>query len=416
MTVIASRVSQTTIGEYLILEKIGKGAQGTVYKAQHARIQQIVAIKVIPSDVVADSVKRLRFAQECQVSSQLNHPHIVRVLDYGLDGTKPYLAMEYVDGEDLGQRLDRVGRIPVQDAVRLIVQTGQALQWAHDRKMIHRDVKPDNILITSDGNAKLADLGLAKKTDGDLNLTRTMSCLGTPNFMSPEQFEDAKRADALCDLYSLGATMYMAVTGILPFRTQSSRAIATMCKKKITNDLAAPHRLVPEVSAHLSMAILKAVRANRRERFGSVQEFIDAILAAPATTSSAAAANGLLRRPAVPAPVAPDFRTAGSSACERRDKRRLASRRETSCHPVERTPVDPWQAQVVNISEGGMCLELCRRFEPGALLTVVLEGQQTTRQSLVVQVRWVKQLAVQRWQLGCKHDQPLNDFEVSDLA
>jgi eukaryotic-like serine/threonine-protein kinase len=404
MSVVASRVSQTTIGEYLILEKIGKGAQGTVYKGQHARTQQIVAIKVIPAEVVADSVKRLRFAQECQVSSQLTHPHIVRMLDYGLDGTKPYLVMEYVAGEDLGQRLDRVGKIPVPDAVRWIVQTGQALQWAHERKMIHRDVKPDNILITSDGRAKLADLGLAKKTDGDLNLTRTMSCLGTPNFMAPEQFEDAKRADALCDLYSLGATLYMAVTGVLPFRTQSVRAIATMCKKKITNDLAAPYRLVPEVSEHLSLMILKAVRANRRERFGSVQEFIDAVMAAPATTGTAAPA------------VMPGLRTESLLARERRNRKRINSRRDTNCHPVERTPVDPWQAQVVNISEGGMCLELCRRFEPGALLTVVLEGKETRRQSLVVQVRWVKQLSLKRWQMGCRHDQPLNDFEVSDLA
>src|SRR5206468_1800628 len=172
MSRIASRVSQTKIGEYLVLEKIGKGGQGTVYKAQHAQTQQIVAIKVIAAEVVADPVLRLRFAQECRVSNQLDHPHVVRMLDFGMDGIKSYLVMEYIDGQDLGRRLDREGKIPVQEAVRIIVQTGKALHWAHQHKMIHRDVKPDNILIGSDGQAKLADLGLAKNLDGDFNLTR----------------------------------------------------------------------------------------------------------------------------------------------------------------------------------------------------------------------------------------------------
>src|SRR5580704_8747351 len=142
MTQITSVVSQTKIGDYCLLEKIGESGRGLVWTALDSLSGKTVAIKVIPESVVADEVLRMRFAQECQVARKLNHPHIVRVLDFGLDGSKPYLVMEHVAGESLGQRLEREGRVPEAEAVRLIVQIGQALHWAHERRLVHRDVKP----------------------------------------------------------------------------------------------------------------------------------------------------------------------------------------------------------------------------------------------------------------------------------
>src|SRR5947209_12345455 len=145
--------------------------------------------------------------------------------------------MEFVEGESLGQRLEREGRMAEAEAIRLIAQVAQGLHRAHKQNLVHRDVKPDNILVRPDGVAKLADLGLVKETDADLNLTRTGRGLGTPHFMAPEQFRDAKNADPRCDVYSLGATLYMMVTGELPFRSVNGPLDAWM--KKVQTDLEA---------------------------------------------------------------------------------------------------------------------------------------------------------------------------------
>src|SRR5262249_34870638 len=137
--------------------------------------------------------------------------------DFGHEQGLPYLVMEFVEGETLGQRIEREGRLTEDEAIRVIAQVAQGLQKAHRLGLVHRDVKPDNILLTRDGQAKLTDLGLVKDADSDLNLTRTGRGLGTPIFMAPEQFRRAKDADARCDIYSLAATLYMMVTGTLPF-------------------------------------------------------------------------------------------------------------------------------------------------------------------------------------------------------
>jgi serine/threonine protein kinase len=394
---IASQVSQTTIGGYPILEKIGKGGMGTVYKGQNLQPGQFVAIKVLAGGVAANEVLRLRFAQECQIARQLDHPHIVRVLDFGLDGNKPFLVMEYVDGESLGQRLEREGKLPEAEAVRLIAQVGQALDWAHQRKLIHRDVKPDNILIGSDGNAKLTDLGLAKNLDSDFNLTRTQSSLGTPNFMAPEQFEDAKRAEPRSDLYSLAATLYMALTGELPFSGRSAKAVATIYKKKLANDIAPPSQLAPGLSPLVEAAILKGLRADRKERHASVREFVESLAGQPAEVA-----------------VAEEPKSSVKKGKERR-KKRFPTRRGTRCRPLQRVPDMSWSGQVLNISEGGLCLELGRRYEPGALLTIVLNGDEAGRRSLVARVMWVRKDGPQKWMLGCQFDHPLCEFEVAAL-
>lgn len=397
MTRIASQVSQTKIGGYHLLDKIGEGGLGTVYKGRDALSGKVVAIKVMPEGLVADEVLRMRFAQECQVARKLDHPHIVRVQDFGLDGNKPFLVMEYVVGESLGARLEREGRLSESEAVRVIVQVGGALQWAHLRRIIHRDVKPDNILLATSGHAKLADMGLVKNLENDLSLTQTQAGLGTPNFMAPEQFADAKHADALCDLYSLAATLYMAVTGELPFRARNAHAVAAMYKKKLVNDIAPPRQLVPELSERVEGAILLGLRANRNERPNSVQQFLECLTDEPA-------------------PVVPDELEAVEEASgNKRQKRRFASQRRTACRPLERTPDKTWGGHVVNLSENGLCLELNRRFEPGALLTIMLEGGLHTRRSLVARVIWVKPAAEKTWKMGCQFDQPLCEFEIQEL-
>src|SRR5262249_9926523 len=189
MSRIASRVTLAKIGKYFIEEKIGQGGMGTVYRGRDPSTDATVAIKVMPAGVMAEPLLRARFAKECQIARKLNHPNIVRVLDFGLDGTRPFMVMEHVDGEPVAERLQRDGRLHEAEAIRIIVQAGKGLHYAHENQLIHRDVKPDNILLSADGVAKISDLGLAKNLRDEHHLTKPLSCLGTPNFMAPEQFK-----------------------------------------------------------------------------------------------------------------------------------------------------------------------------------------------------------------------------------
>jgi eukaryotic-like serine/threonine-protein kinase len=215
-----------------------------------------------------------RFEQEFRSTSNLCHPNIIRGLEFGWAGEQPYMVMELVDGEDLWNRIERLGRLAEAEAVGYIVQVARGLHEAHKHGIIHRDIKPDNILLTVDGQAKLADLGLSKDLEDDLELTRPDRGLGTPNFIAPEQFADAKHAGVRCDIYSLGATLYMALTGQLPF---NERGMATILKKKLANDLPSPRQLVPSVHEHVDWAVRRAVMADPERRFASCPEFIAAL-------------------------------------------------------------------------------------------------------------------------------------------
>src|SRR5258708_3653923 len=261
-----------TIGNYDLLEKVAEGGMGSIYKGRHRETGQIVALKVMPSHMAGNAVLLKRFEQEFRAASLLDHPNIVRALDYGEAGSSPYLVMEFVDGESLGQKLERDGKMPETEAIKVIAQVAQGLHRAHKQGMIHRDVKPDNILVMPDGTAKLADLGLVKEVEADLNLTRTGRGLGTPHFMAPEQFRNAKNADARCDIYSLGATLYMMVTGDLPFK---SNGPLDAWMKKIHNEITAPRRHTPALSERVDWAIRRAMSPDAQQRPECCQEFIE---------------------------------------------------------------------------------------------------------------------------------------------
>jgi serine/threonine protein kinase len=175
-----------------------------------------------------------------------------------------------------------------KEAIRLIAQVAQGLQRAHKEKLVHRDVKPDNILVTTDGTAKLADLGLVKEVEDDLNLTRTGRGLGTPHFMAPEQFKNAKNADPRCDIYSLGATLYMMLTGQMPFQSQGP---LDAYMKKIENKLTSARSLVPALSERVDWAIRRSMSADPDQRPANCREFVEDLtgrsLRKPATASEA---------------------------------------------------------------------------------------------------------------------------------
>src|SRR5579884_2042232 len=261
-----------SVGNYDLLEKIAEGGMGSIYRGRHRESGNIVAIKVMAPHLTQNPLLLKRFEQEFRAASRLNHPNIVRALDYGDNGSMPYLVMEFVEGESLGQKLEREGRMSESDAIRLITQVARGLHRAHKQNLVHRDVKPDNILVTPDGIAKLADLGLVKETETDLNLTRTGRGLGTPHFMAPEQFRNAKNADVRCDIYSLGATLYQMVTGELPFK---SLGPLDAWMKKVNNELPPPRQLVPDLSERVDWAIRRAMHSDPTQRPASCREFIE---------------------------------------------------------------------------------------------------------------------------------------------
>jgi serine/threonine protein kinase len=261
-----------TVGNYELIEKIAEGGMGAIYRGRQRDSGQIVAVKIMPSHMAQNPILLKRFEQEFRAASRLDHPNIVRAIDYGDTGDQPYLVMEFVEGESLGQKIERDGRMGESEAIRVIAQVAQGLHRAHKQNLVHRDVKPDNILVRPDGVAKLADLGLVKETDTDLNLTKTGRGLGTPHFMAPEQFRNAKNADIRCDIYSLGATLYQMVTGELPFRS-SGPLDAWM--KKIQNELTPPRQIVPTISERVEEAILRAMKADPDLRPATCREFVE---------------------------------------------------------------------------------------------------------------------------------------------
>jgi serine/threonine protein kinase len=286
--------SRQVLGNYELLAKVGEGGLGTVYKARHRQTGQIVAVKTLPAALANNPIVQKRLQQEFRAARLLDHPNIVRALDYDDTGTVQFLVMEFVEGESLGERLDRRGRIPEEEAIRLIAQVCAGLHEAHQHGLIHRDVKPDNILVSPQGQAKLIDLGLVKETETNLELTRTGGGLGTPHFMAPEQFRGAKNADVRCDIYSLGATLYNMVTGELPFSSSSGPLDAWM--KKIKNDLPPPRQRVPSLSARTDQAILRAMSADREARPASCPEFLEDLLGTGNSQKATRVVSRLARR------------------------------------------------------------------------------------------------------------------------
>jgi serine/threonine protein kinase len=258
------------LGDYELLAKIAEGGAGTVYRGRHRQTDQVVAIKVMLPSMTDNQVLLQRFVQEFRAASTLCHPNIVRALDFCWEGSRPFLVMEFIEGESLGEKIERDGRLTEAEAVGLIVQVCQGLHQAHQQGIIHRDVKPDNIVVTPDGQAKLTDLGLVKELLTDISLTRTGRGLGTPHFMAPEQFRNAKHVDARSDVYSLGATLYQMVTGQIPFGNCSPM---DAWMKKTRNQLQAPRRLIPTLSERTDKAIRRAMSVDPSLRQASCMEF-----------------------------------------------------------------------------------------------------------------------------------------------
>jgi eukaryotic-like serine/threonine-protein kinase len=260
-----------TLGDFEIGQCISTGGMGTVYKAFQRGMNRDVAVKVLPSELAELPVALQRFYQEARAAARLDHPNIVRAITVGEQDGLHYFAMEYVKGENLARRFKRDGPIEENEGIRIVTAVAEALAAAHARGIIHRDVKPENVLITETGQVKLADFGLVKRLDQDLGLTDTGKGLGTTNYMAPEQFKNAKHADVRCDIYGLGATLYAAVTGVVPWAGLEPFA---MYKQKNAGNLPTPRKLRTQISPRIEAVILRAMHVDPAQRFPNCGQFI----------------------------------------------------------------------------------------------------------------------------------------------
>ena len=261
------------IGGFEIIEKIGEGGMGAVFKARQVSMDRLVALKLLPERLAQNEEFTARFLREARTAAKLDHVNVVRGIDVGRDGEDYYFAMEFVEGESVAKVLKREGVMPEERAVRIAVQVARALSHAWEQKLIHRDIKPDNILLTKNDVAKLADLGLARSTQQDsMMMTQTGVAVGTPHYMSPEQTRGEKSIDIRTDIYSLGATLYHLVTGHTPF---SGSTLAVVLTKHLTEPVVPAHIRNPDVSARLSWIISKTMMKDPDERYATPRELME---------------------------------------------------------------------------------------------------------------------------------------------
>jgi len=302
---LRDRVTVAVGTQYLIENEIGRGGMAVVYRAVDTRLNRTVAIKVLPPDVAFNQDVRERFLREAQTAAQLNHPNIVPI--YSVDEKDSaglvYFVMAFVDGESLGSRLKREGIWPVDRAVRVLRDVADALAYAHARGVVHRDIKPDNILIDrASGRPMVTDFGIARAAAGETRLTVTGVAVGTPAYMSPEQALGEREIDGRSDLYSLAVVGYHMLIGETPFKAMNTPA---MLVKHVSERPRPVRERRADVPAYLAVAIDRALSKRPEDRWTDAAEFRDALDGARTAPK---------RMPEAPVESVPDVQIAGSPA------------------------------------------------------------------------------------------------------
>jgi eukaryotic-like serine/threonine-protein kinase len=265
MTVIGTLIGH----RFRLEEKIGSGGMSSVYRAFDPTLERWVAIKLMHRDISSDPDQLERFRREARAVAQLNHPHVVTVIDAGEDEGAPYIVFEYVEGETLKDRIRRSGRLPVAEAVAYAIEIARALECAHEHRLVHRDVKPQNVLIDPDGRAKVTDFGIARSLEAQ-GLTAPGRVLGTTDYVSPEQALGHEVTEQ-SDIYSLGIVLYEMLTGEVPFQADTQVAVAM---KHVREPLPDVQRRRPEISAALAAIVERATAKETRNRYATVDELV----------------------------------------------------------------------------------------------------------------------------------------------
>src|SRR6202012_3313002 len=256
-------------GRYRLEARIASGGMSTVYRALDETLERQVAVKLMNREVATDSDQLERFRREARAVAQLSHPYIVGVIDAGEDDGRPYIVFEYVEGETLKERIRRLGRLPIAEAVAYAIEIARALGAAHAAHIVHRDVKPQNVLIDVEGSPKITDFGIARTLDEE-GLPADGRVLGTTDYVSPEQAL-GQHVTGQSDLYSLGVVLYEMLTGEVPFRGESQVAVAMKHVREAIPDVQSKR---PEVPAALAAVVETATAKRLDERYGDDAELI----------------------------------------------------------------------------------------------------------------------------------------------
>ncbi len=253
------------IGGYDVLGVLGKGSMGTVYRARQLSVYRIGALKVPKQEPASDPKFVERFLREARAAARLNHRNIAMVFDAGKSGGNYYMAMEHVEGVSLRAVIRKRGPVEEIEAVRIAIKVAQALDYIHSRRIIHRDIKPGNILLTAAGAPKLVDLGLAQNlASQEASISTTGMTVGTPNYISPEQIMGRRDLDIRCDIYALGATLYAMLAGQPPFPGRTSAVVYT---RHLRDPVPDPRRLNPRLSEASARIVARCMAKDRGARY-----------------------------------------------------------------------------------------------------------------------------------------------------
>jgi serine/threonine-protein kinase len=257
-------VSLASVNVYELLEELGRGRTGVVYKARQVGLKRVVALKVMRDALFAGRREKARFRREAEAVARLHHPNVVQVHDCGEHNDVPFFCMEYVDGGTLARRL-AAGPLTVEEAVALIEVLARAVHYAHTQGIVHRDLKPSNVLLGSDGTPKVADFSIAKHLNGKNNDTESWAILGTPAYMAPEQaWGRSRRVTPAADTYALGVLLYEALAGRPPFRGETSLETLLQVRSQTPLPPSAWRPCVPEA---LDAACLKCLEKEPGRRY-----------------------------------------------------------------------------------------------------------------------------------------------------
>ena len=264
--------TQPQIPGYELMDKLGQGSMGEVYKARQISMNRLVAVKILKPKTSINRDFIERFHREAHLAAKFSSNNVVQAIDVGSAGKHHYFVMEYVEGTTIKQELEKGKIFDEQEAVEIVLQIAEALHQAHKKGLIHRDIKPANIILTTDGIAKLADLGMARETD-DVALMRAEKgmTIGTPYYIAPEQIRTKKRVDSRADIYALGATLYHMVTGQPPF---PGRKVEEVLQAHLDQELTPPDHINTKLSAGLGEVVEFMMAKNRKDRYQTPEDLI----------------------------------------------------------------------------------------------------------------------------------------------
>ncbi len=294
-----------TIGHYEIVEEIGRGGMGVVYKAREASLNRMVAVKVLGQHLAQDREYITRFQREAQAAAALNHPNIIQIYTIGEDSGRHYFAMEYVDGHSVQEMIRQQGRIPAPKAGEIVLEAAKGLAAAHDSGLIHRDIKPANLMVDKNGIVKIADFGLALRPADQTRITSSGLLMGTPGYLAPEQCLD-RAVDPRTDIYALGVSLFEMLTGKAPFTADSP---AALIRKIVDGDTPDPAALAPDLDPELRRIVLKMMARDPDQRYQTCYQVAGELASFVRSSGDESAALP----PVPPPPVGEEAHVAGAT-------------------------------------------------------------------------------------------------------